>query len=59
MIARLGTPDFARIRIGVDRPLDNAFVADRVLSSFKPEERKLLEEKYNEVEKIIWEFLKG
>lgn len=58
LIARLGTPDFARIRIGVDRPLDNAFVADRVLSSFKSEEKKLLEEKYNEVENLILEFLK-
>lgn len=59
LIARLGTPDFARIRIGVDRPLDNAFVADRVLSSFKPEEKKLLEEKYDEVETLINEFLEG
>lgn len=59
LIARLGTSDFARIRIGVDRPLDNAFVADWVLSSFKPEEKKLLEEKYDEVEKLIREFLKG
>lgn len=59
LIARLGTSDFARIRIGVDRPLDNAFVADRVLSSFKPEEKKLLAERYNEVEKLIWGFLKG
>lgn len=59
LIARLGTPDFARIRIGVDRPLDNDFVADWVLSSFKPEEKKLLEEKYDEVEKLIDEFLKG
>lgn len=59
LIARLGTPDFARIRIGVDRPLDNKYVADWVLSTFKPEEKKLLEEKYDEVEKMIWEFLKG
>lgn len=58
LIARLGTPDFARIRIWVDRPLDNKFVADWVLSTFKPEEKKLLEEKYDEVEKLIWEFLK-
>jgi len=59
LITRLGTSDFARIRIGVDRPLDNKFVADWVLSTFKPEEKELLEEKYNEVEKLIWEFLKG
>ncbi len=59
LIARLSTPDFSRIRIGVDRPLDNKFVADWVLSTFKPEEKKLLEEKYNEVENLLWEFLKG
>jgi len=59
LVARLGTPDFARIRIGVDRPLDNNFVTDWVLSSFKPEEKKLLEEKYDEVEKMIDKFLKG
>ncbi len=59
LVARLGNPDFVRIRIGVDRPLDNKFVADWVLSSFKPEEKKVLEEKYNEVEKLIKEFLKG
>jgi len=59
LIARLGTPDFARIRIWVDRPIDSKFVSDWVLSSFKPEEKKILEEKYDEVEKLIWEFLKG
>lgn len=58
LVARFGSPDFSRIRIGVDRPVDSKFVADRVLSTFKPEEKKLLEEKYDEVEKMIWEFLK-
>ena len=59
LVARLGTPDFTRIRIGVDRPIDSKHVADWVLSTFKPEEKKVLEEKYSEVEKLIWEFLKG
>ncbi len=59
LIERLGSPDFARIRVGVDRPTHNAMVADYVLSTFKPEEKKLLEEKYSEVEKIIETFLKG
>lgn len=58
MIATLGNPDFSRIRIGVDRPKNPDFVSDWVLSSFKTEERELLEEKYDEVEKLIWEFLK-
>lgn len=59
IISRIGTSDFARIRIGVDRPLDSKYVADWVLSSFKPEEKKILEEKYSEVEKMICDFLKG
>lgn len=58
LVARLGSPDFARIRIGVDRPLDNKFVSDWVLSTFKPEEKIELEKKYDEVENFIWEFLK-
>lgn len=58
MIATFGNSDFSRIRIGVDRPLDNKFMADWVLSTFKPEEKIILEEKYDEVEKLIFEFLK-
>lgn len=58
IIEKLGTPDFARIRIGVDRPSNTAMVVDWVLSTFKPEEKKLLEKKYDEAEKLIQDFLK-
>lgn len=56
IIERLGTPDFARIRIGVDRPADNA-VADRVLSEFKLDEKKLLEVKIPEVDTLLTNWL--
>lgn len=36
--ACLGTQDFARLRLGIDRPLDSGSVSDYVLRGFLPEE---------------------
>ncbi len=58
MIEKLWTKDFWRIRIGVGRPATTKMVADYVLSTFKPNEKELMEDKYNEVSDFILEFLK-
>lgn len=39
LIAELGSPDFARVRIGIGRPDPGVDPADYVLSPFLPEER--------------------
>lgn len=39
MISSLGSSDFARLRLGVGKPLDPAEWADYVLKKFKPEEK--------------------
>jgi PTH1 family peptidyl-tRNA hydrolase len=38
LIAELGSPDFARVRIGIGRPVPGVDPADYVLSPFLPEE---------------------
>ncbi len=43
IIARLGTNEFPRLRIGIGRPAEMDAV-DHVLGSFSPEERPLMEE---------------
>ena len=58
IIEKLGTRDFWRLRIGVDRPAVSSQVSDWVLSSFKPEEKKLLADKQPEIFSFIDEFLK-
>lgn len=57
IIAKIGTNDFRRLRIGVDRPVNQDDVADYVLSNFKKEEKKLIEDKMSDIEKYIEEFL--
>ena len=59
IIAKLWTKDFWRIRIWVWRPANSKLVADYVLSTFKPNEKELMEEKYNEVSDFILEVLKN
>ena len=59
IIQKFGSADFYRLRIGVDRPAVSSQVADWVLSSFKPEERALLEQKQGEVFDLIDQFLRG
>ena len=58
IIAKIGTNDFRRLRIGVDRPVNQDDVADYVLSNFKKEEKKLIEDKMSDIEDNISEFLK-
>lgn len=48
---------FRRLRIGIDRPVTKEDVADYVLHPFKKEEKNLIDEKTNEIEKYIKEFL--
>ncbi|MCF7834657.1 aminoacyl-tRNA hydrolase [Candidatus Gracilibacteria bacterium] len=58
IIEKLGNGDFARIRIGVDRPENSDYVAEYVLSPFKKEEIENIESKFDDIEKIIEDFLK-
>jgi peptidyl-tRNA hydrolase, PTH1 family len=44
MIQHLGTQEFNRIRVGVDRPPAGMKVPDYVLSRFKPDEKPLVDE---------------
>ncbi|AXI00727.1 aminoacyl-tRNA hydrolase [Sporosarcina sp. PTS2304] len=44
LIAHLGTSEFNRIRMGIDRPTGGMKVADYVLSPFSKEEQSLIEE---------------
>ena len=46
------------MRIGIDRSVNQADVADYVLSSFKKEEINLIEDKMNEIEELIQKFVK-
>lgn len=59
IIEKLGTRDFWRLRIGVDRPIVNSQVSDWVLSGFKPEEKEKLTEKSDEIFGLIRSFLEG
>ncbi len=56
IIARLGSPDFARVRVGIGRPPGRQDPADFVLRDFGAEERKilpnLLEDAADAVERI-------
>lgn len=55
---KLGTKDFYRVRIWVDRPIHPAQdVADYVLWNFKKEEIEKIQYKYLEIEWLIGEFL--
>lgn len=57
IIEKLGTKEFWRLRIGVDRPAVQSHVSDWVLSSFKPEEKQALENKTEEIFSLIENFL--
>lgn len=59
IIEKLGTKDFWRLRIGVDRPVDQNMVADYVLHPFKKEEKNLIDDKMNEIEELIQKFLQN
>jgi len=57
IIARLGGPDFVRVRVGIGRPPGRMDAADFVLRDFSTEERKalpvLLEDAADAVERIV------
>lgn len=57
IISHLWSTEFNRIRIGVWRPANSNMVADYVLSTFKPEEKKVLDEEYEEIQSFINDFL--
>jgi len=57
IIAKLGTNEFRRLRIGVDRPTNKDDVVDYVTSAFKKEEKETIDDKMDEVEKHIQTFL--
>jgi len=65
IIEKLWTKDFRRLRIGVDRPVNqddashgrSTAVADYVLHPFKKEEKNLIDDKAGEIESYIKEFL--
>lgn len=58
-IEKLGTRDFWRLRIGVDRPQDQSQVSNRVLGKFKAAEQHLLQQKTSEIFAHIEQFLSG
>jgi len=61
----MGTNEFHRLRIGIDRPVHqddagpgrSSGVADYVLSSFKKEEKKLIDDKMQDIFSLIKTFL--
>ena len=59
VIARLGSANFQRLRIGVRRPLGRADAADYVLATFRPEEREPLDRALEEATQVILDFLRS
>ncbi len=58
VIARLGSSDFRRLRIGIGRPRDGADPADYVLATFRPEEREPLDRALQDAAEIILRFVR-
>ena len=56
-IEKLWTKDFWRLRIGVDRPVNQLDVVDYVLNWFTKEEKNLIDDKMNDIETYITTFL--
>jgi PTH1 family peptidyl-tRNA hydrolase len=57
IIQKIWSAEFWRIRIWVDRPVHQKDVVDYVLSKFKKEEIEVIENKFEEIEKYVQEFL--
>ena len=57
IIEKLWSKDFNRIRIWVGRPATSKMVADYVLCTFKPNEKELMDEKFDEISDFIMKFL--
>lgn len=57
IIEKIWTKDFWRLRIGVDRPINQDQVADYVLHPFTKEETNLIDTKMNHIDTYIHQFL--
>ncbi len=57
--ARLGTPDFPRIKIGVDTPNRGPDLAEFVLKKMRPEELSNVAVGVEKAEKYIMDFMRG
>lgn len=57
IIEKIWTKDFRRLRIGVDRPINQDQVADYVLHPFKKEEKNLIDDKTDDIEKYLLSFI--
>ena len=56
---KIGTKEFSRIRIWVDRPSHSSQdVADYVLWNFKKEEIETIQDRYLDIDKIILDFIR-
>jgi len=59
IIAKLWSRDFARLRIGVGRPVMNDHVADYVLSSFPSREREDIIARMDIIQEMVDAFIAG
>src|SRR6266508_459021 len=57
VIARLGTGDFRRLRIGIGRPPGGMDAADYVLGTLRPEEREPLDKAVARAAELIVQFI--
>lgn len=55
---KLWTKDFARVRIWIDRPIQQSQVSDYVLWKFKKDEIEKIQDNYLDLDQIILEFIK-
>lgn len=59
IVAKLGTKDFWRLRIGIDRPVEQTQVTNRVLGKFKAEEIEALTAQESKIFALIQDFIQG
>lgn len=59
IISNLGSKDFYRVRLGIDRPKPGMSVADYVLSDFSKHEFDLLYSVFDDLESCLEEMLSG
>jgi len=57
VIARLGTGDFRRLRMGIGRPPGNMDAADYVLATFRPQEREAIATAVDQAADLIVRFV--
>ena len=58
LIARIGSENFRRVRVGIGKD-KNIPVVDYVLGKFSEEDKLLLKEKENIINKVIDDFING